>query len=71
LTSALDGGERSASHTGRFTPREITPGTPWIRGSQKKYEAIKDYLIVPFDGSNGGLEDIHDEYYPGRWISAA
>jgi hypothetical protein len=28
LTSALGGGKRS----GRFTPREISPGTPWIRG---------------------------------------
>jgi hypothetical protein len=30
LTSALDGGERSASRTSRFTPREIAPGTHWI-----------------------------------------
>jgi hypothetical protein len=27
LTSALDGGEWSASHPGRFTPRERAPGT--------------------------------------------
>jgi hypothetical protein len=32
LTSALDGGEWSASHPGRFTPRERTPGTHWIGG---------------------------------------
>jgi hypothetical protein len=28
----LDGGEWSASRTGRFTPGERTPGTQWIRG---------------------------------------
>jgi hypothetical protein len=32
LTSALDGGEWSASRTGRFTPRKRAPGTPWIGG---------------------------------------
>jgi len=32
LTSALDGGEWSASHPGRFTPRERAPGTHWIGG---------------------------------------
>jgi hypothetical protein len=32
LTSALDGGERSASRPGRFTPRERAPGTHWIGG---------------------------------------
>jgi hypothetical protein len=31
-TSALDGGERSASRPGRFTPRERDPGTHWIGG---------------------------------------
>jgi hypothetical protein len=32
LSSALDGGEWSASRPGRFTPRERAPGTHWIRG---------------------------------------
>jgi hypothetical protein len=32
LTSALRGGEWAASHPGRFTPRERTPGTFWIGG---------------------------------------
>jgi hypothetical protein len=32
LTSALDGGEWSASRPGRFTPRERAPGTHWIEG---------------------------------------
>jgi hypothetical protein len=33
LTSAVDGGERSASRPGRFTPRERIDYTLWIRGS--------------------------------------
>jgi hypothetical protein len=32
LTSALDGGEWSASSPGCFTPRETAPGTHWIGG---------------------------------------
>jgi hypothetical protein len=32
LTSALVGGEWSASHHGCFTPREMAPGTHWIGG---------------------------------------
>jgi hypothetical protein len=32
LTSALAGGEWSASRPGRFTPGERAPGTHWIGG---------------------------------------
>jgi hypothetical protein len=32
LTSALDGGEWSASRPGRFIARERDPGTRWIGG---------------------------------------
>jgi len=32
LTSALDGGEWSASCPGRFTPKERATGTHWIAG---------------------------------------
>jgi hypothetical protein len=32
LTSAVDGGEWSASRPGRFTLRERAPGTHWIGG---------------------------------------
>jgi hypothetical protein len=32
LTSALAGGELSASRPGRFTPEERAPGTHWIGG---------------------------------------
>jgi hypothetical protein len=30
LTSALDGGDQSASRRGRFTPRKRGPGIHWI-----------------------------------------
>jgi hypothetical protein len=33
LTSAVVGGEWSASRSGRFTLRERAPGTNWIGGS--------------------------------------
>jgi len=32
MTSALDGGEGSASRPDRFTTRENAPGKHWIRG---------------------------------------
>jgi hypothetical protein len=32
LTSALDGGEWSATRPSRFTPRERAPGSHWIGG---------------------------------------
>jgi hypothetical protein len=32
LTSALDGGDWSASRPGRFAPTERAPGTHWIGG---------------------------------------
>jgi hypothetical protein len=32
LTSTLDGSEWSTLRPGRFTPREIAPGTHWIGG---------------------------------------
>jgi hypothetical protein len=32
LTSALDGGEWSASRSGHLTPRERAPGTRWLGG---------------------------------------
>jgi hypothetical protein len=31
VTSALDGGEWSASHPGRFSPRETAPRSQWSR----------------------------------------
>jgi hypothetical protein len=40
LTLALDGGEWSASHPGRFTPREIIPFSLRIGG----WKGPSDYL---------------------------
>jgi len=36
LTPALDGGECSASCTGRFIPRERAPGTHWMGGRSER-----------------------------------
>jgi hypothetical protein len=42
LTSALGGGEWSASHPGHFTPRERAPSTQWIRGWVDTAAALDD-----------------------------
>jgi len=49
LTSALDGGEWSASRPGRFTPREIAPGIHWIGGGAqlKAQGQLYLYLTTP------------------------
>jgi hypothetical protein len=39
LTSALDEGEGSAAHPGRFTPKERAPGTHW-RGGWVGHRAV-------------------------------
>jgi hypothetical protein len=44
LTSALDGGEWSASRPGRFTPRERVSGTHWI-GSWVRPRAVLDAVV--------------------------
>jgi hypothetical protein len=44
LTSALDGGEWSASRPGRFTPRERAPGTHWI-GGRVGSRAVLDTVV--------------------------
>jgi hypothetical protein len=46
LSSALDGGEWSASRPGHFTPRDRAPGTHWIRG-----------WVGPQSGSGRGGEE--------------
>jgi hypothetical protein len=49
LTSALDGGERSDSHAGRFAPGEITPQYPLdgrLGGSQGGLDAVKTRKIL-------------------------
>jgi hypothetical protein len=47
LTSALDGGDWSASRPGRFTPRERAPGTHWI-GGWVSPRAIMSFIIMQF-----------------------
>jgi hypothetical protein len=48
MTSALDGGEWSASRPDRFTPRKRASGTHWIGGWEclTKYHAIKKYHLL-------------------------
>jgi hypothetical protein len=45
LTSALDGGEWSASRPGRSTPREGARGTHWI-GGWVVPRAVLDAVVV-------------------------
>jgi hypothetical protein len=54
LTSALDGGEWSASRPGRFTPRERAPGYPLDRR-----------LSVPQSHSGRGGEENISQPPPG------
>jgi hypothetical protein len=44
FTSALDGGEWSASRLGRFTPRERAPGTHWM-GGRVGLRAVLDAVV--------------------------
>jgi hypothetical protein len=39
LTSAVDGGEWSASRPGRFIPRERAPGTQWIGSWLRSFDS--------------------------------
>jgi hypothetical protein len=56
LTSALDGGEWSASRPSRFTPRERATGTHWIGGwvgSRAVLDAVvKRKILSPRRESN-------------------
>jgi hypothetical protein len=57
LTSALDGGEWSASFPGRFTPGETAPGTHWTGGSvgpRTGLDAEKRKISLPRRESNTG-----------------
>jgi hypothetical protein len=45
LTSALDVGEWSTSHSGHFTPRERASGTHWIEGWVGP-RAVRDRVIL-------------------------
>jgi len=56
LNSALDGGERTASRPGRFTPRERAPDTHWIGrllGPKAGLDAVvKRNIPSPYRHSN-------------------
>jgi hypothetical protein len=47
LTSALVGGEWSASRPGRFTPGERAPSTHWIGGWVDSRAGLDDMEINP------------------------
>jgi hypothetical protein len=58
LTSALDGGEWSASCPGRFTPSETAPSTHWI-GGWVGHRAVLDAVVkreISTPTGNGTLE---------------
>jgi len=52
----LDGGERSASHPGHFTPRERAPGNHWTGGWVGPRAGldmvVKRKISSPFQDSN-------------------
>jgi hypothetical protein len=56
FTSALDGGEWSASRTGGFTPREKAPGTHsiggWVGPRECMDALVKGKFPSPFGDSN-------------------
>jgi hypothetical protein len=58
LTTALDGGEWSASRPGRFTPGEVGPGTSWIGGwvgHKAGLDAMKRKSCTPRESNPGRL----------------
>jgi hypothetical protein len=57
FTSALDGGEWSASLSGRFTPRETDPGTHWIGG--------KVVMVMYFEYAIEILATVQNVYFTG------
>jgi hypothetical protein len=53
LTSALVGGEWSASRPGRFTPRVTAHGTHWIggwMGPRAGLDDVEKRIILPLPG---------------------
>jgi hypothetical protein len=52
LTSALDGGEWSASRLGRFTPRKSAPGTHCV-GVWVSSRAVLDAVVTLMKFSHG------------------
>jgi hypothetical protein len=66
LTSALDGGEWSASRPGRFTPVEIAPGSHWIGGwvgPRTGLDAVEKRKILYCQEPNPGRRDRSPSLY--------
>jgi hypothetical protein len=69
LTSALDGGERSASRPGSFTSEETDPGTHWIgvwMGPRAGVDAVAKWKYLPYRDSNPGRpvrRSVNLQYY--------
>jgi FtsP/CotA-like multicopper oxidase with cupredoxin domain len=53
LNSALDGGEWSASHPGRSTPKERAPGIHWIGGWMEPKAGLDTVVKKKFPGPAG------------------
>jgi hypothetical protein len=75
LTSALVGGEWSASRPSRFTPGEIAPGTRWIGGwvgPRTGLDDVEERKILPLPelelrplGRPARSQSLHRLRYPG------
>jgi hypothetical protein len=59
LTSELDGGEWSASRTGRFTPRKRAPGTHWIGGWVGPRAVLDEERGNKINNNNNNNNNIH------------
>jgi hypothetical protein len=62
LTSALVGGEWTASRPGHFTPVETAPGTHWIGGSVDPRAGLDDEKkrkFLPYPDSNSDPSIVH------------
>jgi hypothetical protein len=70
---ALDGGERSASCSGLFTPGEIVPGTHWIEGwvgPRASLDTVeKRKISCPCQESNLAIQPIACHYT--NWVIPA
>jgi hypothetical protein len=67
LTSALDGGEWTTSRRGRFTSREIAPGTHWIRGWVGSKAGLDRMVNGEFPAPAGTQTPDHLTYSPALY----
>jgi hypothetical protein len=72
LTSALDGGEWSASRPGRFTLRERAPVIHWIGGWVGPRAVVRRKIPSPYRDSNHRSSSPKPSdtplSYPGSWV---